>query len=608
MSSGAACNRSQRSSVDSRTKSGDSSFKLAPLLAPKHANADRLPSIKELDLSAELLASARGVVKPPPTGRVTREALGIDGQPLQEYKLKHGKRLASFIMQTPAHERGVTTTRETIGGRTITYRLEVAQDPKQARACGNGIKSSSDRRPVDPPPVVKMNILHNNVDITGSYDADFILFATLEHARPIANGSIYSASYCPVLAGNTCVGASYLQRPAFAAYFIFSDLAVRHEGFYRLKFTLMECPKNELDREIPRVGTEDMRNDSMRMRTYVYSPPFQVYSAKKFPGLEQSTELSALLNEQGCRVRVRREVRQRRPHAGKGGNKEEEHRNIKAADHNRAPSVDSQSWNRPVAPQPSDSRRPSMDSQYTQSWRPSRQQSIAQSSILSPSSAKTDQQRLLQPGHTSQPSTPPATEPENFWSSQQSAYNPPPQHNAYSAPIQQSTYNAPSQSPFSHDSSDAQRPSIGYPPYQPIPGPSQSRSTHAPTPSYNLPPVMAMIQPQAPARPEPGSYDGRVAPKTGKRSLGRSSDDYVAMKDRARPLLQPSSSFYSGYAGYSSGRPIVGGNDIIEASQDDDDASSDVSDDPLDLSSYRRANGSKTAVPLEEGLYHARGL
>lgn len=598
ISSEAASNGNQRPSLDSSTKSSDSSIKLAPLLAPKHASADRLPSIRELDLPAELLASARGTVKPPPDRKNPRQKFGINGQPLKEYSLKHGKRLASFIMQKPPHERRAISTRDTVGGRRLTYRLEVAQDPKQARACGNGIKSSSDRRPVDPPPVIKMNILHGNVDITGTYEADFILFATLEHARPIANGSIYSASHCPVLAGNTCVGASYLQRPAFAAYFIFSDLAVRHEGFYRLKFTLMEMPKNDLDRDI---DAQSPRQDDMLMRTFVYTPPFQVYSAKKFPGLEQSTELSALLNEQGCRVRVRREVRQRRPHAGKGPSKDEEHRNIKAANHNRAPSVDSQSWNRPGAPQSMDSRRPSIDSQYSQSWAQSRQQSFAQLSIPSPSWVRPDQ-RMLQPANSSHPSTPLAAEPESFWASQ-FTQNTPQQQTMYNALQQQPAYNAPTQpSPSHHAPAPLRRPSMGYPPYQSMSRPMQNTASVAHIAPHNLPTVTAMIQPQAPARPEPGSYDGRVAPKTGKRSLGRSTGDYGAMKDRARPLIQHSPNFYTSYAGQNGGRPIVSGNEFIEAgqSEDDDDAASDTSDDPLIYRSYPRADGSRAAVSRNE--------
>lgn len=47
-------------------------------------------------------------------------------------------------------------------------------------------------------------------------------------------------------------------------------------------------------------------------RLEVKSAPFTVFSAKKFPGLSESTALSRMVAEQGCRVRIRRDVRMRR--------------------------------------------------------------------------------------------------------------------------------------------------------------------------------------------------------------------------------------------------------------------------------------------------------
>ena len=44
---------------------------------------------------------------------------------------------------------------------------------------------------------------------------------------------------------------SYLERPAAAGYFIFPDLSVRHEGRYRLKFTLFEETKDPNDMDPP---------------------------------------------------------------------------------------------------------------------------------------------------------------------------------------------------------------------------------------------------------------------------------------------------------------------------------------------------------------------
>lgn len=215
-------------------------------------------------------------------------------------------------------------TRVTRGGRTLSYEMGVIQQPERARACGSGAKSSADRRPVDPPPVVILKIFEvdgaNKTDITFSYNAHFFCFATLEHApRTLVNGRPHNVSpqQQPVLTGMPVSGMAYLDRPEEAGYFIFPDLSVRHEGLYTLEFTLYEQTKDEKDFD-PEVTTEADESDpqmpagSFDYRMNVKSSPFTVFSAKKFPGLAESTMLSRTVAEQGSRVRIRRDVRMRR--------------------------------------------------------------------------------------------------------------------------------------------------------------------------------------------------------------------------------------------------------------------------------------------------------
>ncbi len=166
-------------------------------------------------------------------------------------------------------------------------------------------------------------------DITFSYTANFFLFATLETARPIAHGRVQQApapALVPVLTGMPVSGMAYLDRPNEAGYFIFPDLSVRHEGKYKLSFNLYEQTKdkNDLDAEhsnepklSPPKGVA-APDSSFDWRLEIKSKEFQVYSAKKFPGLAESTALSRTVAEQGCRVRIRRDVRMRR-RDGKGG-------------------------------------------------------------------------------------------------------------------------------------------------------------------------------------------------------------------------------------------------------------------------------------------------
>ncbi|KAF1353545.1 velvet factor-domain-containing protein [Delphinella strobiligena] len=217
------------------------------------------------------------------------------------------------------NETNATTSRTTRDGRKITYKLKVLQQPERARACGSGAKSSADRRPVDPPPIVELRIYegeNEEKDVTFQLSANYFLFATLENARHIAQGRVpQDAARATVLTGTPVAGMVYLDRPEPAGYFIFPDLSVRHEGKYRLGFSLYEELKDTKDSD--RVDDNGLKTQGLGQaevthRLEVRSLPFVVYSAKKFPGLTSSTSLSRTVAEQGCRVRIRRDVRMRR--------------------------------------------------------------------------------------------------------------------------------------------------------------------------------------------------------------------------------------------------------------------------------------------------------
>lgn len=166
-----------------------------------------------------------------------------------------------------------------------------------------------------------------NKDITFHYNANFFLYATLEHARVMAHGRVQTpaANSPPILTGMPVSGMAYLDRPQEAGYFLFPDLSVRHEGRYRLTFNLYEETKEDEDKDInstdapamPEMSTANGGSFDFRME--VKSQDFVVYSAKKFPGLTESTALSRVVAEQGCRVRIRRDVRMRRRDGKQGG-------------------------------------------------------------------------------------------------------------------------------------------------------------------------------------------------------------------------------------------------------------------------------------------------
>lgn len=212
-----------------------------------------------------------------------------------------------------------SSSRITKEGKKITYKMTIIQQPERARACGSGAKSSADRRPVDPPPIVELRVFEGpnaEEDVTFSYAANFFLFAHLSNARNIAPGRAATPNQpnFPVLTGTPVAGMAYLERPSQAGYFIFPDLSVRHEGKYRLGFSLYEELKNTTDYDSEANPSDAKIQESAHVshRLEVKSTPFTVFSAKKFPGLSSSTALSRMVAEQGCRVRIRRDVRMRR--------------------------------------------------------------------------------------------------------------------------------------------------------------------------------------------------------------------------------------------------------------------------------------------------------
>jgi hypothetical protein len=118
---------------------------------------------------------------------------------------------------------------------------------------------------------------------------------------------------------------AYLDRPIEAGYFIFPDLSVRHEGKYILSFNLYEETRSDSDQDVkdPKsIGGVMSPDASFDWRLEIKSELFTVYSAKTFPGLAESTSLSRTVAEQGCRVRIRRDVRMRRREGKSNGEME----------------------------------------------------------------------------------------------------------------------------------------------------------------------------------------------------------------------------------------------------------------------------------------------
>lgn len=103
------------------------------------------------------------------------------------------------------------------------------------------------------------------------------------------------------LIGSLSVNASKLNdthdRPGF--WFVLSDLSVRTEGTFRLKLNFVDVGTGST--------TSQLNTGRAPVLATCFSEPFQVYSAKKFPGVIESTPLSKTFAQQGIKIPIRKD-------------------------------------------------------------------------------------------------------------------------------------------------------------------------------------------------------------------------------------------------------------------------------------------------------------
>ncbi|EGO56523.1 hypothetical protein NEUTE1DRAFT_123038 [Neurospora tetrasperma FGSC 2508] len=433
-------------------------------------------------------------------------------------------------------------SRITRSGRKLWYSLRVVQEPLRARACGSGPKSSADRRPVDPPPVVELRIFEGESfemaqerDVTFQYNANFFLYATLEHARVMAQGRLQtpSANTPPVLTGMPVSGMAYLDRPKLAGYFLFPDLSVRHEGRYKLTFNLYEETKEDKDKDPEEPNApQDGSPGSFDFRMDIKSHDFVVYSAKKFPGLTESTPLSRTVAEQGCRVRIRRDVRMRR-RDGKGNsggndyeNGEEEYRRVRRTatpdtakqEAYRQRSMSGSTERTPYSAISDPQRRPSM-ADYPPQYAAQTPTSGGHLGFLGGNThhqypAQPPPQSFAQP-HSVPPSPVYPTSQRAPYQHQPSSYPPPPPPHQ---PIFQSEHHT----------------SRTYAPINPAP---RHDSIHQSTKQYTLPPLSEAVSPTQPHHQHPSIAPHRL-PVTALPPL--QVDRFSSASHNQHPMVSPS--------------------------------------------------------------------
>ncbi|KAI9882846.1 MAG: hypothetical protein M1823_005415 [Watsoniomyces obsoletus] len=100
------------------------------------------------------------------------------------------------------------------------------------------------------------------------------------------------------LIGSLSASAFRLTDPdnKIGVWFILQDLSVRTEGLFRLKLNFVN------------VGEDNKLNTgSAPVLASCFSEVFQVYSAKKFPGVIESTALSKCFATQGIKIPIRKD-------------------------------------------------------------------------------------------------------------------------------------------------------------------------------------------------------------------------------------------------------------------------------------------------------------
>jgi hypothetical protein len=197
------------------------------------------------------------------------------------------------------------------------YSLIVRQQPKHARACGFGER---DRRVIDPPPIVQLVLNDSSGDEGSPFDIRYmfnVVHCTLwsedrtnDETAIEGSDKRYTRRLMGTLVSSPFVGQD--EHGNEGCFFCFPDLSCRTHGRYRLRFVLMHLEPS------------DLRPDGYTpILTEVFSDVFTVFSAKEFPGMTTSTELTKALKRQGCAISVKK-GNDKKDGAGSDGKEEEE--------------------------------------------------------------------------------------------------------------------------------------------------------------------------------------------------------------------------------------------------------------------------------------------
>ncbi|CAE6465499.1 unnamed protein product [Rhizoctonia solani] len=122
-------------------------------------------------------------------------------------------------------------------------------------------------------------------------------------AQHEASASTATGQYTRTLVGPLSANASRLVDEAHqpGIFFLFQDLSVRTEGTFRLRMRLMNVGAHPA----PNAHATHVTTTSTPILAQTFTDPFTVYSAKRFPGVPETTPLSVAFGTQGQKLPLR---------------------------------------------------------------------------------------------------------------------------------------------------------------------------------------------------------------------------------------------------------------------------------------------------------------
>ncbi|KAH0373257.1 hypothetical protein KCU65_g658, partial [Aureobasidium melanogenum] len=184
----------------------------------------------------------------------------------------------------------------------LRYELNMRQQPVAARACGFGER---DRRVVDPPPILELKVIDTETGKVDSENTPYVyttLHCTLINSMTYKDESQIEPAHPNAQATQRLMGTAVAspfsgtdETGKKGTFFVFPDLSCRNPGRYRFQFRLLIVDPLNLS-----VGT------TSRIQSSIISEPFEVYTAKEFPGMRASSALLKALRKQGLNVAVKK--------------------------------------------------------------------------------------------------------------------------------------------------------------------------------------------------------------------------------------------------------------------------------------------------------------